>query len=98
MSKSVTKSVYLSGRMSAPKDHGHLRKKKVKSASIRDSHRAGAGFSSIKRLGVFYFPQPPPGWDASPWQDYLQHQHEPRLYTLIEKGIVRETNVPSQSF
>ena len=36
------------------------------------AHQAGAypGFRSMKLLGVFLLP---PGWDASPLQDYPQH-------------------------
>ena len=36
------------------------------------AHQVGAysGFCSMKQVGVFLYP---PGWDASPSQDYPQH-------------------------
>ena len=47
------------------------------------AHQAGAypGFCSMKRLGVSLLP---PGWDASPSQDYPQHLI--RRYPLIHLG------------
>ena len=61
----------------------------VKSASSQVPLTAGAypGFRSIKRLGVFLLP---PGWDASPLQDYPSSKFAgTHLYTWVERGTMR---------
>jgi len=59
------------------------------------AHQAGAypGFHNIKQLGILLLP---PGWDASPPQDYPSIKFAgTHLYTWVERGAVREYNTMS---